>query len=407
MKNAVIQIQGIKESIKESIYNLIPRNSKRLFKNIIKRYKRTGLFKIRSGSICIFSPIFDEERLKDGYYRRVKNVDDILGDAYYKIYIFSEDSDCERISINSVSDERVEITYNYTSKLQLFQLKVIALFAGRMYFHSVLTISNEKFFKWRCIKKIVDLHGSVPEEFRMSGAYIFGQLCDDKEEIVAKRADLIIAVTDAMKKYFVQKHQGYFRSQIITIPIVDESYDELRRVDITDIRPYCGGKPIVTYAGGLQNWQMIPYMQDVISATSERLVYRIFVPYVDEFMRLWGDRPNSGITVESKNQEELGEEYEECHYGFLLRENIIVNNVACPTKLFEYIIHGIVPVLNTPYIGDFYELGLKYIAAADLLNNRLPTESERIKMANENRKVLLKMKDQYENGKKQLLKGLI
>ena len=67
------------------------------------------------------------------------------------------------------------------------------------------------------------------------------------------------------------------------------------------------------------------------------------------------------MEVDTLPADELKKEYEKAQYGFTLRDNIIVNEVACPTKLIDYVKYGIIPILKSDKIGDFVENGLEYV----------------------------------------------
>ena len=64
-----------------------------------------------------------------------------------------------------------------------------------------------------------------------------------------------------------------------------------------------------------------------------------------------------------------------CHLGFVLRDDVLVNRVACPTKLLEYIQYGVLPIVLSDAIGDFKELGYKYIGLDDFVNLRFDSLS--------------------------------
>ena len=95
-----------------------------------------------------------------------------------------------------------------------------------------------------------------------------------------------------------------------------------------------------------------------------------------------------GLFLSPYGPEEMDAAYRGCQYGLLLREDSAVNTVACPTKLLEYVSHGIVPVLRSEKIGDIRELGLGYVREADLMEGRLPLEAERLALAEQNAAIL-------------------
>lgn len=95
-------------------------------------------------------------------------------------------------------------------------------------------------------------------------------------------------------------------------------------------------------------------------------------------------------------------EYQTAHYGFVLRDDITVNNVACPTKLVEYLQYGILPILLTPNIGDFAARGMEYLPLEDLLAGKLPSEEQRRQMAARNGEVLGLLLQDHLDGRRQL-----
>ncbi|HEY5589373.1 MAG TPA: glycosyl transferase family 1, partial [Candidatus Paceibacterota bacterium] len=97
---------------------------------------------------------------------------------------------------------------------------------------------------------------------------------------------------------------------------------------------------------------------------SPNIKYYILTGNVHEMNEIIGkkvDLPNKQIEILSVNPEDLKEYYVKCHYGFILRDDIVVNNVSCPTKLIEYMYYGITPIVLSTSIGDFEKYGYEYI----------------------------------------------
>lgn len=72
------------------------------------------------------------------------------------------------------------------------------------------------------------------------------------------------------------------------------------------------------------------------------------------------------VTIDSFPPDKLHLVYSICHYGFVLRDDIAVNNAACPTKLVEYMNYGSVPIVLSDIIGDFKEYGYDRISVEDM-----------------------------------------
>lgn len=70
-----------------------------------------------------------------------------------------------------------------------------------------------------------------------------------------------------------------------------------------------------------------------------------------------------------------------------MRDPVLLNQVACPTKLVEYLYWGVVPIVSTPSIGDFAELGFAYVLLDDFCVRRLSDGSAVSEMRLINRKI--------------------
>lgn len=355
------------------------------------------------GTICIFSPMYNEENLKDGYYRRVNALDQIFK-GYLKIHINTVNWDNYKLKIEFYDDDVINIAYDPGATIQILQLRYLLFLSGRMYTHSIWQMK-----KWALdtpyVKKFVDLHGVVPEEYRLYGDYINAQEAEELEQQVVQKVNYMIAVTNAMKEHMLRKYSNKIKAEFILMPI----YEEHSALDnrLRKIKPIENGTPVVIYAGGTQKWQLIPEMQDAMISTKAKVLFEICVPSPSEFFSIWNTRKQIGnMNVASKTHEEVLKLYERSHYGFVLREDIAVNNVACPTKLIEYIENDIVPILSTPKVGDFYKMGMNYITLEDFIDGKLPSETERSLIAENNKLVLKICKEQYLDGKKMLLERM-
>ena len=80
---------------------------------------------------------------------------------------------------------------------------------------------------------------------------------------------------------------------------------------------------------------------------------------------------------------DLDSYYKDADYGLILREDCLVNNVAFPTKLIDYISNGIIPIVDTKNIGDFNELGLQVINYHDEINGFLDSQINEMRELND------------------------
>jgi hypothetical protein len=87
-------------------------------------------------------------------------------------------------------------------------------------------------------------------------------------------------------------------------------------------------------------------------------------------------------------QDSVKERYLQSTYGFVLRGDNLINNVACPTKLVEYMFWGVIPIVIQPAIGDFMELGYQYLTLAEFVNGSLPDQERLCAMRIRNRELV-------------------
>jgi len=155
----------------------------------------------------------------------------------------------------------------------------------------------------------------------------------------------------------------------------------------------------------LQKWQQVYKMIEAIQNTSDYYIYKFFCPAPQNALAMLSDdlRNKASIEIDSKPSKEIFTAYRACHYGFILRDSTIVNRVACPTKLIEYLSMGIVPIVDCEDIGDFKKMGMQYVHLDDLMKNCLPDESTRLIMAKVNFGVFKKILQQYQENLGSLL----
>lgn len=359
-------------------------------------------------SVCVFAPMFTKENEKDGYIQRIRTIDTTVLDGYLRFYLMGDNIACEDIYIENVDKNHIFIKFNSFDSIQREKIFKLVKNCHCYYIHSLLRFMSDsvacemcEIFNFPDIVSIWDVHGAVPEEYELNESELGYKMANEIEQLLYKKVQYIVCVNDAMKTHLNIKY-GETPAKFIKLPIYNKMLKEI--VDCSDEKKLqISEAPVIVYAGGLQKWQNIDLMQDIIESTMKVYRYKVFVSDPAEFYNLWGKRKKMiNVQVGSKSYEEIGEEYKNCHYGFVLRDDIIVNRVACPTKIIEYIQYGIIPIYKTAYIGDFVSLGLNYVLYEDILNNNLPLEKERLKMANENYNVLNSLIEQYNIGLNEL-----
>lgn len=316
--------------------------------------------------ILFIAPNPNNQKKIEGYLQRVKAIDELFEN---EVKIYSTDLSSEREILENII--KADLVYVHS----IYKAKEI--------------IEHYELFGY---KIITDLHGAVPEEEALSGRFGESQILEQVEATVFKNSNNFVAVTEAMAHHYEKKYANSRKKDWIILPIYNSNSNK-KSINKTQA---------VIYAGGAQKWQNIDLMAKVINNTANK-DYRYFV--LTQEPELFSNIINStkNVTINSVGPSEVGEYYEQCTLGFVLRDDIIVNRVACPTKLIEYLEYGIVPIVKSAKIGDFISYGYKYINYQDFINKKLDKKTIE-KYANINYKVLDKIKKSELLGKENLIK---
>lgn len=323
------------------------------------------------------------ERQSDGYFQRIQIIDNLFLDRW-RVYVESDELPGRDTWIDCPQPKILVLRITgapYRRMLTRMLVLLAVLKCRKIYFHSVLRMRDNLFDRLMWIpwlSKAIDVHGVVPEEFRFHNDFYSAGLYDREERLAVRKSDLVIVVTEAMKNYLRQKYRDDLRGKVAIFPMFPSMSPTLAP------RAYVDGKPVVVYAGGLHKWQQVPKMIDAIVRTSSICAHRFYCPEPDVVRAMLPESVRPDVIVDRKAHEELVGLYSECHYGFILREDIVVNHVACPTKLVEYLAMGIVPIIDCEEMGDFKTMGLQSVPLNDFLQAKLPTEMQRTKMAEQN-----------------------
>lgn len=258
--------------------------------------------------------------------------------------------------------------------------------AQAVYCHSIYTLSSpqsRRLVGQRRAPLIVDMHGVVPEEEEIArGAEVASQMALIEAWAVLE-AEVLVHVSRQMMRHFDQKYP-WLRVKHIVCPIfAPRSHSDWGTTSKTNR---------VVYAGGTQPWQQIERIVDGVAAGIKKYRFGILSKDVSTFESLLREKgiatDPDRLFVKSVSPLELRQIYAESSYGILCREANIVNRVACPTKLVEYLQAGLLPVMGSLEVGDFEELGMQSVPIEFLSANALPEGKRLLEMVEKNYEVL-------------------
>ncbi|WP_306353547.1 hypothetical protein [Flavobacterium sp. '19STA2R22 D10 B1'] len=218
----------------------------------------------------------------------------------------------------------------------------------------------------------LDIHGVVPEEERyFKNNLLLSKYYSYVEYQVFRRINNAVCVTNSMKNHFVEKYP-FYKGNYIIYSIMPDNLKEIDETQASLIKVRNEKRIEVIYSGGVQGWQNIDLMLQTIKKNQySNIHYTIltgdkvtFENKIEEY-----NICSEFITVESRHPSELWKDYIAADYAFILRDENIVNNVANPTKLIEYLFYGLIPIVLSPNIGDYKELGYNYLLLNDFNEN--------------------------------------
>lgn len=312
--------------------------------------------------LLISGPYPDASNARNGMVRRVAAIDAVLADVE-RVYLTLRHGPPGTFPPAALAEvapftRKVELNPFEPADAQL--LLALAQQARCVLAHSVY-FAQHVLPLYRALPAITDLHGAVPEELLMLGRSAEeSALYRQVEARVLAEGAFGITVTDAMAAHFRAVHA--VRAELFTLPVAGGAVPDDVLHKPRTLR--------AIYSGGTDVWQRVEVMAQALAAQPQ-LPVELLSPNVETLQAVLAQ---AGVQaqVRSLPPDEVLGRYAHCHFGFVLREAHLVNAVASPTKLQEYLAHGVVPIIESPQIGDFEALGYRYVTLAQLRAGALP-----------------------------------
>jgi len=357
--------------------------------------------------IAIVSPFPDKAIYMDGWMSRIKTID-LLFRGHRRIYVdfqlwYPVDADAELVEQNAlVTAWRLN---PWSPKHRILAERIFGD-ARFVYIHTLHQAEYMlQFFDPE--KMLIDVHGVVPEEEEMLGSQerscYFGKI--ERESLA--RCKRLSVVTKAMKAHYKTKYGYINRKEVIHLPVFDYASigGALSRVDDTLDYRESMPKPISVYAGGSQTWQCVDLMLDAIERTNVSIDTEIYSHNVDDFLLLLRQRSlDPSMFGGNVSKTALKEIYRRASFGFVIREDSVVNRVASPTKICDYCSHFVIPVVKFIEIGDFLSYDYAYLELNEYLDGYVPDRQTREWMIVQNINCMEQMYQEFLVGAQRLLK---
>ena len=289
------------------------------------------------------------------------------------------------------------IIYNNISKSNFH---ILCQNAKKIYVHSLHMLERipKEYIEEFKDKIILDIHGCVVEELMFENAdKNFIKKFKDIEEFAFPIINTLVSVNTNMIDFYKEKYTG-IKTNFIHLPIFNSDIKNFAKNNNKN-------KLTLIYSGGTQSWQKIDLLIDTIKKIADKYEIIILSPEIEKFTKLLGELKQK-VVLKSVLPENLDIEYQKADLGFILRDDIIVNRVACPTKIIDYLEYGIIPIISCPEIGDFNKMGYSYIHYEKLIEGKIFDNNELEKMRKNNTKIIERLRNIQQDGKEKLLKLL-
>ena len=175
-----------------------------------------------------------------------------------------------------------------------------------------------------------------------------GHYGSGKTNIAVNFANVLFCVSERMIKYFKDEYGLQDNGQIVVMPCYN-----LPLSDTFNVKQY--EAPVFAYAGNTSVWQGVDFMLDVYALVEKQLpnaTLRLFSGNKDEFIQKCKDRGITNYELKYVPVNQLQDELHKCKYGFIIRDNHIVNLVATPTKMNSYLAAYMIPIFSDG-VDDF------------------------------------------------------
>lgn len=217
-----------------------------------------------------------------------------------------------------------------------------------------------KFF-FKGYKKIfLWVQGVIPEESYMRNQsklrfFILSQI----EKYVLKKCKLIFMCSEEMREHYKRKYKLCLKNNTFIMPCFNE--ENINESAFDSLDKYKENNFL--YVGSIKKWQcfdeIVKIYKKLEEITDKKIKLNVFTGQQEEAKKIIEKMRIKNYSISYASSDELSEKIRNMKYGFVIREDSIVNNVATPTKFSNYISNGIIPIYSSSLV-DFYTQDLMY-----------------------------------------------
>lgn len=217
-------------------------------------------------------------------------------------------------------------------------------------------IASKAFIEFPNSRILFDNRGLPFEESEFSHPtgllYCLNRIIKRKSILYSKdHCDGYNFVTNNMRDYLTDKYRYNQRIPFTIIPTMysPEEINPVRKAEIEKIENYSSTQFVISYVGSSAAWQETDQLIDVISRVAPiSSKIRFFILTNGKILGLDKLSPDiqKRITMKSVPHSDMKYYLNMTDIGVVIRDNSIVNKVAAPTKIAEYLTNGLYVLYN-------------------------------------------------------------
>ena len=202
--------------------------------------------------------------------------------------------------------------------------------------------------------------GIVPEESYMRNKSKLRFIILSKlEKFVLKRSCFLFLCSKKMKDHYEKKYNMVLDKKSFIMPCFNE--EKINENAFINEKKYDYNNFL--YVGSIKEWQCFKETVQIYKKIEENskkdVKLSVFTGQQEEAEEIIKSVGIKKYSISYAKPDELNGKIKDMKYGFVIRKNIAVNNVATPTKFSNYISNGIIPIYSS-CINDFYTQDCQY-----------------------------------------------
>lgn len=197
---------------------------------------------------------------------------------------------------------------------------------------------------------------TADESFMRNHSYIRKYILNLIDIFVMKKSKYILFVSNYMREHYSKLAKTNFENKSYVMPCFNEQLDS----GVFEKKDYT--KKFFTYVGSLDLWQCFDKIADAYVEIEKHVpncYFKVLTFQEDDAKKILVEKGAHNYEVKKVPKEKVKEELLECTYGFIIRDDNIVNRVATPTKMSSYLSSGVIPIFSK-CLSDFYQLSSEY-----------------------------------------------